>query len=333
MQIPKKPAWIPYLQEASLVGKDTVYIRYNGGEITLKPSRTLSLLIYGESKDIPTNVIEEFGKFGVPIIFHKRNISQNMWITNGPRADVNDTLTKQILCRKDKRKRTYIARTLVQYKFKGQAKLIPNIIYPKLTKLSIDEIRNKEAIIANLFWKKYFELIERPEWFRRNKNPVSQTLNAASKFVSGILLRWISYHHMSPYHGFLHQPTDYPSLVYDLIEPYRYIIQRAILESYLETRVENSEKLTAISISKLKDLFDEEIYCVQTKQLVRRQQLLHGICLGLRAYFLGLGKRFIVPQEGEPRRGRSIKTNLTLPGKSAGYTKVILNTKPIRSII
>ncbi len=325
MQIPKDPAWIPYLQTATLIGNDKVNIKYNDGETIIHPSSTLSLLIYGDCNDLPIEVIEEFGRYGVPIIFHKRNISKNIWISNGPRADKNDTLTKQILLRNDLRRKTYISRVLIYNKFKYFDELF-NISIPKLSGMTVSQIRITEAKVSRVYWRSYYNGLEQPSWTRRSNNPVSFALDACSKFIAGIILRWISYHHMSPYHGFLHIPTDYPSLVYDLMEPYRYISDLAVAKAYIESKTQDKEKLTAMSISNLKDELNKEIYCIQTRQLLRRQQLLHGICLSLRAYLLGEGKRFIVPTEGETRKGRRIKTNFVIPGKSAGYTKLVLGS-------
>lgn len=42
------------------------------------------------------------------------------------------------------------------------------------------------------------------------------------------MLRWVLLHRVSPTHGFLREPTEYPSLVYDLIElPGQRQIQRS----------------------------------------------------------------------------------------------------------
>ena len=47
---------------------------------------------------------------------------------------------------------------------------------------------------------------------------------------------------MSPYHGFLHTPTEYPALVYDLMEPYRGYIEKTVFNTIQRSQEAGVEK-------------------------------------------------------------------------------------------
>ncbi|MDY6394762.1 MAG: CRISPR-associated endonuclease Cas1, partial [Bacteroidales bacterium] len=140
-------------------------------------------------------------------------------------------------------------------------------------------------------------------------------LDAGSKFIYGILLRWILFHKLSPCHAYLHEPTDYPSLVYDLIEPYRYMIEQAVFSCYIADNKVDEKTLVAKSLEMLKSILDETIYVPASRQYVKRKNLLHGIVLALRSYLLGESKRFVIPVEGDKKGGRPPKIAYRLPGE------------------
>ncbi len=98
-------------------------------------------------------------------------------------------------------------------------------------------------------------------------NPVSLALNACSFFLYGVALRWILVHRLSPQHGFLHRPTDYPSLVYDLIEPYRYICERAVADTALKS---DPDQLTTKALETIKRMMEETVYVPVTSRSVNQ---------------------------------------------------------------
>jgi CRISPR/Cas system-associated endonuclease Cas1 len=119
---------------------------------------------------------------------------------------------------------------------------------------------------------------------------------------------------MSPQHGFLHRPTDYPSLVYDLIEPYRYISEEAVAQAIQQSGVED-KNLTISSLNLIKQMMEETVYVPATRQKVRRKNLLHGAVLAMRAWLLGDMARLVIPEEGVSKGGRPPKVSYTLPGE------------------
>jgi CRISPR/Cas system-associated endonuclease Cas1 len=214
------------------------------------------------------------------------------------------------------KKSAYIARRLLKTKFQSMAWLTPPLSFPKEWQ-TVNDMRQIEARHGRNFWEKYYQKFGYPTSQRRNNdNDVSKVLNAVSKFVSGIVLRWVLYHRLSPYHGFLHSPTDYPSLVYDLMEPYRGHIYKRVMEAMKEAE----EVSVGIAIEAVKELLDEEVYTDATRQIVTFHELLHESVLALRAYLLGEASRFIVPTPDQPNGGRPKETGYTLYGRSAGPT-------------
>jgi CRISPR-associated endonuclease Cas1 len=312
----KIPHWFPYTSEIQMSGKEKVNFVYNGGTCATKFARIHSILFYGSVCDLSQKFLEKCTQFRIPICIHRRNIGEATWIlpSVGPRH--NNALTKQIMYRNNDKKSAYIARRLLKAKFTAMSWLTSPLRFPKKWQ-TIDKMRQIEARHARKYWDKYYRRFDYKHSKRReNTNEISKALNAVSKYISGVVLRWVLYHRLSPYHGFLHLPSDYPSLVYDLMEPYRGYIEKRVFKAIKEA----GEVSAAITIEATKELLDEEIYTDATRQIVTFHELLHGNVLALRAYLLGEANRFIVPIPGKPTGGRPKKTGYKLYGRSAGPT-------------
>jgi CRISPR-associated endonuclease Cas1 len=314
----KLPIWAPYTQKIEAKKNGKLYIKYNGGEVEEDLKKVHSIMLYGDvDEDISPKTLEVLALSGIPLIIHKRNMNISSLVLPSTRAMREDVLTAQILCRNDERKSKYIARELLKAKFKSMEWLLP--VSPALNpRWSIKQMRNIEAHHSRAYWKVYYSKLEQ-EGSRRTHGNLKKSLDAVSKFVSGVILRWISYHHLSPFHGFLHESTEYSSLVYDLIEPFRGFIDKEVFSVALENP---EDKWLPYSIEGLKGGLKEIVYCPQTRQEVSRQELMHGVILALRAYLTGLGKRFIIPTEGLKKGGRPMKTNFRLPGRMAGRSNI-----------
>jgi hypothetical protein len=310
------PLWLPYLQSIKETKKGVFEFVFNGGVETTDLSSVSSIMIYGESDtSLEPAILDKIARKGIPIIIHRRNMSQPIYIFGGLRPDPDDTLSAQIVKRKTSRTDSHVARQLLIAKMQSMSYLVPPKNVPQFA--NIKRLRNIEAVHARAYWDKFFKALGRPDWSRRGRNPASEALDSASKFLTGIVLRWITYHHMSPYHGFLHETTDYPSLVYDLIEPYRGIFEQKMLKLFIETL---QDRWLPASISMLKAELDEKVYVPLTRQIVTRQELLHGAVLSLKYYCLGKQRKFLVPLPGKPNGGRPPKVNFLLYGRHAGKT-------------
>lgn len=309
------PLWLPYLQEMSAKG-DVFNFKFNGGEVETKLNEVSSIMIYGDS-DTPLDVrlLDKIARAGVPIILHRRTMTQPIYIFGGARPDPDDTLTFQLQKRQSKRASQQIVKQLLIAKFDSMKWLVaPRAISQNL---SVAKMRNIEAQHAREYWDSFFAKLGRSDFSRRGRNPAAIALDAQSKFVSGIVLRWITYHHLSPYHGFLHEPSDYPSLVYDLMEPYRGLFEREILERWIGADPKN---YLGIAINATKEFLDEKSYVPLTRQIATNQELLHGEVLSLKYYLLGRQKKFLVPLPGQPNGGRPPKVDFLLYGRHAGKT-------------
>lgn len=313
----KASIWIPYLHDIEKVKGGKWRLTYNGGEVTIAPGHVDSIMFYGASGNLPTAFIDEMAQKRVSLLIHRRNLTMPICFLPGQRSDDTDILTKQILFRENNIRRCYIARTLVRSRFDAVSELtpVPQGEKSALAKIrSIEKIRGWEATKARRYWMRYFKELGFPDAKRRTKSPLASALDAGSMFMTGILLRWIHVHKLSPVHGYLHVRTEYMSLVYDLLEPYRYIIEEAVRRATLNGCGENDDKLTAKTLENIKHLLDETVYVPVTRQRVRRKNLLHGVVLALRAYLAGDMRRLVIPAEGRAIGGRPIKVSYTLPG-------------------
>lgn len=315
---PKRvPLWLPYLQAITNKGDEWTF-EYNGGEEITKLDSVQSIMIYGDSDtSLEVGKIDKIVRKGIPIIIHRRNLAQPIYITGGERPDPDDTIYFQVMKQHQSRTTTHIARQLLLAKMDSMKWLIDPLPLPKFA--SVEKLRNIEAQHAKKYWQKWFAEIGHPEWTRRGKNPASAALDAHSKFIHGIILRWIAYHHLSPYHGFLHVQNTYPSLIYDLMEPYRGIFEQRLLHDWKRGGVKPEKYLTS-GIAITKDLLNEQSYVPLTRQIVTNQEMLHGIVLSLKFYLLGKQRKFLVPLPGKPNGGRPPKVKFLMYGRHAGKT-------------
>ena len=313
----KSSLWLPYVSRVEKLKGRKWRFTYNGGEVDAELSRLDCIMFYGASGQIPVALIDELALNRVPLLVHRRNVGRPAVFLPAPNSDAKDILTSQIVARANRTKRSYVARTLVRARFRAvEATMrIPASAYRRLAQArSLAKIRVWEAEHARRYWSRFFSNVGHPGALRRGEGPLPAALNAGSMFLSGIFLRWILLHRLSPSHGFLHQGTDYMGLVYDLMEPSRCVIEHALAEACARTRSGESDALTAQTLHFLKKSLDMVVYVPATRQFVRRKNLLHGAVLALRAYLAGDMRRLVVPEAGERRGGRPPKVSYRLPG-------------------
>jgi CRISPR-associated endonuclease Cas1 len=322
--------WLPYLEEIKIKPK-TAYFKYKGGKTNIQWMKIHSIMIYGSSPSLSQEFLEKCCFYKIPIVIHRRNLPKAVFITPTISQDKENILTKQIIYRENKKKKTYIAKKLLQAKFKSMSWLLPikrDLLYQQTI---LEKMTSIESWHAKIYWKKYFESLNLNGSRRKEENIVKKTLDAVSKFTAGIVLRWILYHGLSPYHGFLHKPTDYPALVYDLMEPYRGYLDKVVFNTIKENNNLEESKILPYSIENIKKFLDQKIYVEATRQIVTFQELFHGIVLALRSYLLEETNRFVPPFPSKPNGGRPIKAGYQLYGHKAGITNFWPETKKISS--
>ena len=312
----KVSIWLPYLQgiEKLEAGKDEYRFIYNGGVVDCPLAKLDFLMVYGATGSLPIDFLDRLSVYKIPFFIHRRNMATPYVFYPTSIQTNKDVLTAQILNRENQHKRVYIARQLITERFKKFNIPIPQSAYRKLKEArSIEKIRNLEAQVTKRYWQKYFNKLGVNTHRREKDNPLNQALDAGSYFIFGIVLRWALFHKLSPNHGYMHEPTGYPSLCYDLMEPYRYIIEESVIKAH-ETGYSDSKELTKATFNQMKRMLEQDVYVPATRQFVARKNLLHGAVLALRSYLLGETKRFLIPTEGERKGGRPPKISYSLPG-------------------
>jgi CRISPR/Cas system-associated endonuclease Cas1 len=312
----KASIWLPYLQSIKKI-KGGWSFEYNGGALDVSLNEVDCILFYGASCDLPLGLLDDFNKHNIIAMLHRRGVqTPYVFYCSNFKDTANDLLTGQIIARENTIKKNFIAKSLIQGRLRSMDWLIdiPESHFTKLrASKQAKDIVALESSHSKRYWKAYSEKLLLPqEWRRRDDNPVSAALDACSYFVSTIILRWVIFHKLSPAHGFLHKPVTYISLVFDLMEPYRYIFEKSVAEAYLD---KGDEELTERSISTLKQSLDEWVYVPTQKGYVRRKNLLHGVVLALRAYLKKDVKKIVIPKEGSKIGGRPVDSGYVIPGK------------------
>lgn len=316
----KVSLWLPYFSKVEKIPRSKLWhISYNGGNLGLELPKVDFIMFYGASGELPLEFLDALSQHKIPFMIHRRNQVHPYVFFPADSSDNENVLTRQILVREHAQKKTYVARTLIRHRFAKFEALIPvpGSAYRKLQQTkSVAAVRQLEALTTSRYWEAWFDRLGM-DANRRDDGPVAAALDAGSKFLYGVILRWVLFHKLSPCHGFLHEPTGYPALVYDLMEPYRYMIEDAVAKAYESVANKNDEKkLVAASLNELKRMLDVVVYVPETRQYVRRKNLLHGVVLALRAYLLNESLRLVIPTEGSRKGGRPPKIGYRLPGET-----------------
>jgi CRISPR/Cas system-associated endonuclease Cas1 len=313
----KAALWIPYLQKVERTKKGW-NVSYNGGEFIADLKQTDCVMMYGASGDLPLAFLDDLATKRIPLLIHRRNLPDPYVFIPGMRRDDADILSAQIIARANQTKTTYVARTLVRERFRSIAFPVASTFFTALAQQrSVENVRNLEAHQSRNYWQRYFESLGMPDVNRRSEAPVTAALDAGSFFLYGIFLRWLLVHRLSPAHGFLHVTSGYPSLAYDLMEPYRYIIENAVADAVRA----DAQDLTAQTLDRIKESLEHEVFVPTHRVTVRRKNLLHGAILGLRAWLLGETPRLVIPAEGQRIGGRKPNVGFVLPGSQRLITK------------
>lgn len=316
----KVSLWIPYFSAVEKVPRTKTWtIAYNGGELSVDLKKVDFIMFYGACGELPLEFLDALAQHKIPFMIHRRNLTDPYVFFPSVHSDNENVLTRQILVREHAQKKTYVAKTLIRHRLRKFESLIPvpDMFYKELARAkTVDAVRQIEAKTSARYWEAWFEKLE-VEASRRDNSPLSVALDAGSKFLYGVILRWILFHKLSACHGYLHEPTGYPSLVYDLMEPYRYIIEECAAAAYASVDDKESEKkLVSATLNTLKEALDVVVYVPETRQYVRRKNLLHGVVLALRAYLLDESVRLVIPTEGAKKGGRPPKVGYRLPGET-----------------
>ena len=317
----KATLWLPYFQsvERAKPRSKTLYrFTYNGGDFEADLRQIDCIMIYGATGTLPVSFLDSLSVQGIHLLIHRRGMPQPYVFLPSQGSHSTDVLSEQLITRKHGNKRAYVARSLTSARLKSMAQRcpLPDAVFVKLSRArDLASIRNIEALMTKRYWAVYYADLGVTDSVRRDKSlAINLALDAASFFMFGILLRWVTLHRLSPWHGFLHEPTTYAALCYDLMEPYRYWFENAAERAFRSVG-DDAEKLTGATINELKEALEMDVTVPQTRQVIARKNLLHGITLALRAYLNGDAARFVIPMEGMKRAGRPLTAGYRIPGE------------------
>ena len=317
----KATLWLPYFQsvERTKPRSKTLYrFTYNGGDFDADLREIDCIMIYGATGQLSVSFLDSLSVHRIHLLIHRRGMPQPYVFLPSQGSLSSDSLTDQIVTRNQTNKRVYIARTLIKARLQSIAQRcpVPDSVFSRLGSCrDLASIRSIEAQVTKRYWSSFYSKLELSGASRRDKSlSINQALDAASFFMFGVLLRWVTLHRLSPWHGFLHEPTTYASLCYDLMEPYRVWFEDAAKLAW-ESVGDDPKKLTAATINELKEMLEADVAVPQTRQIIARKNLLHGVTLSLLAYLNGETQRFVIPIEGQKRAGRPLKSGYKIPGE------------------
>lgn len=309
--------YIPYANNINKLKKYKWIIDGGAGEVTVDLEQAEHILFYGANGDttsLPLEFLAECAEKAVGLTVHRNHVAEPFVMYRWQTSDRTDLLTQQIMARENDKTKAYIARTLVKWQWKQREWIGPcTASFEELaaTKLA-KQVMLLEAQAAKGYWEVYYRNLGL-QISRRESHPVNAALDALSHFLSGITLRWVISHGLSPAHGYLHSATNYPSLVYDLMEINRWWTEKAVFDAYLEG---GEIKLTERSTQNFKNFLDKPIHSEPTRQNVYRKALIHGGVIALRHFLEGRMQRFLPPvEEDAKQRGRKRTTSYKLTGQ------------------
>ena len=148
---------------------------------------------------------------------------------------------------RDKSKRDYVSRQIVNAKLESQIKFLKSIDNPEISTIKLESHQNSkentlhlEAVTSRLYFIEFSKLIdERFEFDSRNsplqvrKNHASDVINALLNYgysvLAGEISKFVNGVGLDAYYGFYHKNhTGFQSLVYDMIEPFRWMVEYSV---------------------------------------------------------------------------------------------------------
>jgi len=138
---------------------------------------------------------------------------------------------------RDKSKCEYLTRQIISAKKESQLKLL------KLIGSSVETLPEQEHLASKIYFKEFAKFIpEKYGFISRNQSFIRNSKNNATDVINGLLnygysvlageiLKFVVGIGLDPYFGFMHRfHTGFQSLVYDLIEPFRWLVDYSVFQ-------------------------------------------------------------------------------------------------------
>jgi len=158
---------------------------------------------------------------------------------------------------RDDSKRAYLAKQILCSKKESQLKLL------KLIGSDVESLPEKEHLASKIYFKEFAKSIpEKYGFHSRNQSSQRIAKNHATDIINGLLnygysvlageiSKFVCGIGLDPYFGFMHKShTGFQPLVYDIIEPFRWLVDYAVykIASHPDTR--NRIKLNEIAYTR-----------------------------------------------------------------------------------
>jgi len=146
---------------------------------------------------------------------------------------------------RDESKRQYLERQIISAKKESQLKLL-NLIGSDVASLP-----EKEYLASKIYFREFAKFIPEKYGFtsrnqsfiRNSKNNATDVINALLNYgysvLAGEISKFVCGIGLDPYFGFMHKPhTGFQPLVYDLIEPFRWLVDYTVFQmgNYKDSR-------------------------------------------------------------------------------------------------
>ena len=138
---------------------------------------------------------------------------------------------------RDESKRLYLAKQIISAKKESQLKLL------KLVGSSVEFLPEKEHLASKIYFQEFAKFIPEKYCFssrnqssiRISKNNATDVINALLNYgysvLAGEISKFVCGIGLDPYFGFMHRShTGFQPLVYDLIEPFRWLVDYTIFQ-------------------------------------------------------------------------------------------------------
>ncbi|MDX1373166.1 MAG: CRISPR-associated endonuclease Cas1, partial [Nitrososphaeraceae archaeon] len=153
---------------------------------------------------------------------------------------------------RDESKRKYLCRQIIQAKLESQIRFIESLkrvdseviiskLKQRLSDLETIEPEKIESTSAISYFRYYCSLFDSKFKFnsrngggksvskRRANDPINALLNYGYSVLAGQIAKYVCGIGLDPYYGFMHkQHTGYMPLVYDIMEPFRWLVESSV---------------------------------------------------------------------------------------------------------
>ncbi len=237
-----KPLYLSYKDSYARVDNSSIIIQRDEGNKTFSMKEISRIIIIGKPR-VSAGLIQQALIHQKPVSFmsimghslggfaqqHKTYSPQSVY--NSVSKDWNTYLTDYV-------------RALVAAKIHNQRTVLKlnSIIEPRLKELELslgdctecDSLRGKEGAASVIYWNHFRELVKPLSFPRRAYHPPEGPVNSLLSIGYSILYfrisECLSATQLNPYEGMFHQPRGmHQALASDMIEPFRFLIDRIVL--------------------------------------------------------------------------------------------------------